>query len=257
MPQSGGHITVNAQIFEYNEDINMDGSIIAVYGDIDSGRRHECFCIKFHMHQNGQQYAKLSSLDGRDSCLTDGSALSANIVRVAVKLAREKGAHWIELTDASKICKDEYTASISLADYYFLSRAKTWYETVLSLKPNEPEVIDDIREQVTTKSWNDVVTALRRRHPVRYRNMLRDIPLSLDSIPIEESGSIMQVIRSIPREKRCLFLHKYMNIIFDALSIRSLDGMMWWMPLTSEADRPPPYVTELRYDSIDRNGHEE
>ena len=253
----GGHITVNAQTFEYNEVINDEGNLIALYGDTDEGRSHVCFRIDFDIHLNGQKYAVLSSLDGRESCSTDGSALSANILLAAVELARENGAQWIELSDASKICKDEYTASISLADYYFLSRAKTWYETILPLKPDEPEVIDDIREQVTTKSWNDVVTALRRRHPVPYRNMLRDIPISFDSIPVDEPGSIMQVIRSIPREKRCLFLHKYMNNIFDALSIRSLDGMNWWMPLTPEADRPPPYVTELRYDSIDRNGHDE
>lgn len=258
LPQSGGgHITVNEQTFEYNEDINMDGRLVALYGDTDGGRRHECFRIKFHMHQNGQKYAELSSLDGRESCSTDGSALSANIVLAAVELARENGAQWIELSDASKICKDERTPSISLANYYFLSRGKTWYETILPFQPGDSEVIDDIREQIMTKSWNDVIDALRRRHPIRCRNMLRDMPMSLHSIPVEEPGSIMQVIRSIPRERRCAFLYKYMNDIFVALSIRSLDGMNWWLPLTPEADRPPPYVTELRYDSIDRNGHKE
>lgn len=257
LKQVGGeekYHTINDQTFEYNEDVNLDGRLIALYGKWNGSK--ECFRIDFDIHTNGQKYAILSSLDGNKACSTDGSAKSANILRAAVELAREKGAHWVDLSDASKICKDVGVPPVSLANYSMLSRGQTWYETIYPFQSDEPELVEDIREQVRTKSWNDVITALRIRHPVRCRNMLRDMPMSLSSISLDEPGSIMKVIRSIPRAARCSFLYKYMDNIFDALSIRSLDGRVWWLPLTPDADRPPPYVP-MDTITIERNGYEE
>lgn len=231
---------MDGQVFEYNDDIKNTNGHTIITGKWNGS--HECFRIKMHTHTNGQQFAELSSLDGHRSCSNDGSAKSANIVRAAVELARQKGAHWIELSDNSKICKDRDFPSISLANYYFLSRAQTWYETIFPFQSDNPEEIDDIREQVRNTSWKTMMIALKKRHPSRYKNMLQDMPQSVSTIRIDKPGSIMEVVRSIPYNERCVFLSKYMNSIFDALSIRSLDGKNWWLPLTAEANHPPPYV---------------
>jgi hypothetical protein len=248
----GGDITLDDQVFEYNEDKNSKNALFVITGKKTDS--HLCFRLDFDIHTNGQLYAVLSSLDGNKSCSNDGSAKSANIVRAAVELAKQKGAHWIDLTDNSKICKDRGFPSISLANYYFLSRAQTWYETIFPFQPDNHEEINDIREQVRNTSWKSMMIALKKRHPSRYSNMLKDMPTSLKHIDTAKPRSIMEVIRSIPYDERCMFLHKYMNSIFDALSIRSLNGQNWWLPLTAEAHHPQPYV-ELDTVTLEREDY--
>ncbi len=254
LPQvGGGEVTVENQTFEYNEDANLDGRLFVIRGK--KTESHECFRVDIEVHPNGQVYAILSSLDGNKACSTDGSAKSANILKAAVEVARRKGAQWIELSDSSKICKDKGLPSVSLANYYFLSRAQTWYESILPFQPDDHDHIQRMRQTILANSWKTVAQRFRRDNPTLFTQMMREMPVSLDSIPVHTPGSAMQVIKSIPYEARCAFLHKYMKSLLLANKITSLDGEVWWLPLTPDANRPS-YYAPMDTITIERNGYE-
>jgi hypothetical protein len=55
-----------------------------------------------------------------------------DLVHAAVKIATDRGASWLEVTDNSTICKEgtKIGTAVSLADYSFVTKGKTWYETI-------------------------------------------------------------------------------------------------------------------------------
>jgi hypothetical protein len=251
--KGGGEININNQVFQYNEDINSKNGVIAIHGSFAGG--YECFAIQFDIHSsNNQKYAYLMTLGGHKECSIDGNAKSTNIVKAAVELARQHGAQWIELTDNSKICKGVALHSVSLADYYFMTRSKTWYETILPFKPDRPDIIEKARNRVINMSWEDILNDIRMNDINIFKQITDVIPISSVKVNITAPGSAMSVLQDIPKEKRCLFLYTFNDYLLEAFNIRSLDGSTWWLPLTPIADRPA-YVTH-QYINVLKNGYE-
>jgi hypothetical protein len=249
--KGGGEININNQVFQYNEDINSKNGVIAIHGSFAGG--YECFAIQFDIHSsNNQKYAYLISLAGKKECSMDGNAKSINIVKAAVELARQHGAQWIELTDNSSICKEINSRSVSLADYYFMSRGKTWYETILPFIPDDKDVVEPYRNNVLMASWKDIINSIKKKDMNIYNQILNIIPTG--SADISTPGSAMTVIRSIPKENRCYFLYNFGKALRMAFDIESLFSYTWWLPLTPTADRPTYMVDQ--YINVRKNGYE-
>jgi hypothetical protein len=221
----GGIITVGSSRFEYYED-KSDGLFFI------KGGKPTCFTVQME-ETRGQKYAIITEIFEHDNCALDGSTESANIVRAAVELAKQYGALWVDLTDNSGICSKTHDFSIHLSDYYFLTRGKTWYETIFPFVPKYPEEIDDARQQIMNISWDTVIANGKRRYnKQRIQKMLEELPITTMGINTSSPGSAMTVLRTIPYEKRCVTYHKYSTMLLNSIGIQSLYASEWYLPLT-------------------------
>lgn len=193
-----------------------------------------CFILHI-IHTAPQPYAYLLNITKGTSCSLEDNATSADIVCAVVQLAKEKGAKWIELTDESKICKDELRniPSISLANYYFLTRGKTWYETILPFIP-EDKKIEEYRNKVLTNSWNFIMSNLKRINIGIANEIIHNFPVNISHIDTTKAGSAMTILSMIPPNVRCSFYHKYMSYLITASDIFTINGTVWSLPLTDE-----------------------
>lgn len=248
----GGIITIGNKQFEYFEHAEDDGILIIKGSSVDATM--PCFILKICPETpTTQRHAEMTSITRGVACSLDKTAKSKEIVCAVVNLAKEKKAKWIEFTDMSSICKDENksTQSISLADYYFLTRGKTWYETICKFIPDEryASTISYYREFIQENSWADMIKTGKRRYRAEITKMLRDLPVDLTTIDVNAPGSVMTVLRRIPPEKRCEFFYKYSYNLLLFNDIGTLFNSVWYLPLADDCRRNV-IVTTTPYDSV-------
>ena len=164
---------------------------------------------------------------------------SKDLVRAAVQIAKERGVSWIELTDNSTICKDGNDgSSVSLADYSFLTRGLTWYQTILPFEPCDPAKLEENLEILNSISWNDIITDPTRSRRKTLIQLKKDLPVDITKIDTNAPGSIMTVLSRIPYEVRCGFYQQYLENIQIFAELRSLKGMKWYLPFKEGVIHP-------------------
>jgi hypothetical protein len=213
--------------FEFMETV--DGNTTVVTGAKISGRP-ECFMIKFQRAKSRQLYAILSSISGIDRCNPCAPVATRQVVQATIQYAKERGAKWVELADETKICD-----GVSLADYYFLSRGKTWYETIASFLPEQKDTVDDFRAQIHHNTWGYVMDNFKRKYPKKYREFKKEYPIN-----VAQPTPAMSVIAGFPAEQRCNMLQKYVGYLLAANDINSLRGYVWYLPLADDYERNAP-----------------
>lgn len=175
-----------------------------------------------------------------------------DLVRAAVQIAKTRGASWIEVTDNSTICKEgvNVDSAVSLADYSFVTKGKTWYETIFSfiLKGDKTE-INDNRNIIQSTSWKDIITYPSRQHRAKLQQMKNELPVDITNINISAPGSIMTVLSKIPYDSRCNFFQKYLKYILMAAELVSLKDTVWYYPLKKNIVYPNivTHQTETMY----------
>jgi hypothetical protein len=156
----------------------------------------------------------------------------SSLVKAAIQIACENRAEWIELSDESTICKAEED-SVSLSDYYMVTRGKSWYETIAPFRPKDAEYIEALREVATTSSWKELLRELRRKKHFVIQPLVQAV-----TIPPHPSapGSAMEALQSIPRGIRCKVYEPILTEILMAYGFRSLRSTSWYLPVSADFD---------------------
>ena len=213
--QSGsGRISVNRHIINYREYNGDNGTDTVIFAGRDRKKR-ACFSLK--IYKTGE--AILESVDRRKNCFIDDHANSKDLVKAAFQIAKNKGAKRLELTDNSFIqCPEK----ISLADLYFLTTGKTWYESIIPLKCGKQVMVDKFRELVKTNSWSSVYIKLIELNPDFQKY---DFEVDND---INKIGSAMEVLSKLKKSgKHCNFFSEYMYELLLCSGIQSLRNFTW------------------------------
>jgi hypothetical protein len=226
-PNKKKTIMINEHPIEYYEDIENNIKVIKGGG---IGKK-TCFVMQQFMHKD-QMFMNLHEVKRGKHCFADGNGKSKDIVLAAIEIAKREGAHWIELMDDSKICKVELNNdyAVNLSDYCFLTRGKTWYETIAPFIPDKSEKIEKYRTLVLSKSWKDIIDHLQQDYKHECNKILQEIHIDT-TIDINAPGSGMKVLHSIPKSSRCVFFDKYIDYFLIGNGIQSLYGHRWYLPL--------------------------
>lgn len=223
--QTGGSkVQINGRKFDYYDSVNGDTLILK--------NKEGCFTVHIRTSPDGQIYAHLQEVVRTNDCKLSADIHGPTLVRAGIQIARDHGAKWIELSDESTICKTE-SHSVSLSDYYMVTRGKSWYETIAPFRPKDTEYIEALREVATTISWKELLCELRRKKHFIIQPLLRAItPPSNPSAP----GSAMETLRSIPYSIRCEVYIPILPEILMSYGYRSLRTTSWYLPLSDDFD---------------------
>jgi hypothetical protein len=170
-----------------------------------------------------------------------------DLVRAAVQIATKFKASWIEVTDNSTICKEgvNVDSAVSLADYSFVTKGKTWYETIFPFTLlGDQTPINDNRNIIQLTSWKDLITYPSRQHKTKLQRMNNELPVDITNINISAPGSIMTVLSQIPYDSRCNFFQKYLKYILMAAELVSLKDTVWYYPLKEGVVHPNSVINQ-------------
>ena len=226
----GAGIVVGETEFEFNETV--DGNVVTMIDKKIKGFP-ECFMMEFKVFE-GQIYAYLISLSSIKNCRPGSLVATRDLVIAILKYAESHGAKWVELQDETTIC--EGGDPVSLADYYMLTRGKTWYESITGFLPDKVDDISYTRDTVTTNLWGDIMGKFKRMNAPIYNKFVKEL---LTVMPIPNNGELaMNVFSRIPESSRCALYGKYMNFFLISSNISSIKGFKWYLPFAQDIVRP-------------------
>lgn len=176
-----------------------DGKHFYIYG----GPARPCFSIELQ-----KNHAILQDIARGKHCFAD----SHTTVRAAAMIAKERGAHTMELSDNSVIYCPE---RIALSDLSFVTTGQTWYESVLpNMTATKFTFLDQWRNAVTTNTWRIVGQGL----PM----------FDTKGIDIDAPGSAMEVLNRAKNSRhKCALLSANMDQILQQSGILSMYGRHW------------------------------
>lgn len=232
----GGSFFVNQTQFNYDETI--DGNIITVTSKKASSFP-ECFILEFNIFE-GQRYACLLSLSSTKKCRPDTSVPTSDLVRELLKYAKERGAKWVELQDETTLCDGD--EKVSLADYYMLTRGKTWYESIDGFLPDKTEDIEYCRSTASTNRWGDVLRNFKSRNSKKYSEFMKEL---VKIVPNADPNELaMNVLSRIPIANRCSIFSKYLYYFLIASNLSSIKGFKWYLLMAENIVRPNTITTD-------------
>ena len=204
----------------YSKYMNPYGDELTIfYSSREDAAR--CHSIVFKIREG---VASLISLkrDNKDNII-DLNEQSKEVIQVAFEYAKEQRGRDFVLDDDFYMYFNEYRYCLS--DLHFICTGKTWFESVLSIKPRYNHVKDYSweRANVIKNAWADVSKKL----------ILEGVNLDIanvEGIDINEEGSAMQVfcrIRDMNNEISCKFFYKNLGVIILASGATWFSGVEW------------------------------
>lgn len=194
-PQVGGvgrqEIIYNGHKIYYTSYQNEfdDDNTIFINGGRDSGRRL-CFILSIK-----DKIVTLQSLERGPDCFVDRHDNSGDLVSVAFQIAKEKGCTEFELTDNSiRSCPPN---RFHLADVYFLTTGKTWYESILPIKIKswDKAKLDRYRQIVSKTKWAIISKYL-------LTNSVNLDFIKTDGVDLKKEGSAMIILDRIKKNEK-------------------------------------------------------
>jgi len=205
-----GEITIQGHAYQYETVVGNNYTI-----QIKGPNQNLCMLVLLE-----EETAILQILDGKAPCSMSYDAPSSELVLAAYHLAKMKGASRIELTDYSKKTTPS-GREFSLANMYFLTEGKTWYESILPFYPVDSYVasasdIEIARTRALTNSWASLLSCdSSLSHPT----------IDSSDIDIYAPGSARQVLQRIKQEKSDYFVEHMSKLLrCSAIPISTLDG---------------------------------
>lgn len=194
--------------------ITHEGTTIYISG----GEKAPCFELNLNIPM---RTAVLETVRRRPACFAD-NAESRELVRTAYALAQEYSMRRMEFRDLSFIyCPQE----VELANLSFLTTGQTWYESILPVKCQSCEFLEEYRERARTNTWRTVGA-----------NLI-DIDTG-NEVDIDASGSAMRILSAMKEDKQfCWFFAKYMGKLLVNSGIESFQGKYWSIDITSPIQR--------------------
>lgn len=212
----------------YNSRPNVDGDPETIY--INGGRskgKYPCFTLIIKAES-----ATLQGVQSGGNCFADGYDNTKEMVIAAFSLAKSKGCTVFELTDNStKTC---HSHKFKLADMYFMTTGRTWYESILSVKIKDysESVMDGFREKVRSSTWSDVSAYLISQG--------KTANFDFEDLDKNKVGSCMEALNIIAKmrnEVSCKFFADCLQTIFDAHDMKSFHGTSWTVEISADSTR--------------------
>lgn len=215
----GGTVLFKGHPIMIQEDIT--GTFIIIRG----GRR-TCFIVEIDAATGDSVLLDLEAGRWGDTCFTDNYKDSTALVKVAVWIAKKRGARKIELTDNSTVICKPSGEKIDLAELSFITTGKTWYERLIpKLTPRNEAFstrLDTWRHSVDTKKWSDIVHLLPKLESLGEPNELAKNVLTR----MKKNG------------EWCEYFANNMDTLRRAFGIESrIKGTQWYAPLDSITSR--------------------
>jgi hypothetical protein len=182
-----------------------DGETLYIHG----GPKRPCFELQLIRNE---KHSILQGVQGRQDCFTDLHTDSRDILRAAIKVAKDHGILTMEFTDNSTIrCPERLT----LSDLSFLTTGQTWYESVIpNLSVTDMPIIEVFRKRVLTNTWRSVGNGL--------------LQFDTTGIDIDLPGSAMAVLARAKKSRtNCGALSANMDMLLLQSGILSLYGRHW------------------------------
>lgn len=234
--QKGGgkHIygTINSHVINIYEDNEDENTLMFVGGPKSYP---SCFRLSLNLSNKEASLDDLYVPHRSDSeslsysCFEDGTNESRLVVKVAIALARKKGAKTLVWTDNStKHCLSNW---FRLSDYYHLLTGETWYESILR------EVDSHVRiELLMPKHASEIYkTDQKKAAKISWKEMRGTISNpSFSSVLTEidetEPGTarrVLQELRKLRTDEICEYVGEHLHKFLANSGISSLHGT-WW-----------------------------
>ena len=221
----GGIISVNG--VRYDNRVSRNGNTIVIHGGRTKGRAG-CFLLLFEPDST----VTLQGMKQAPDCALDPGGSGRHMINAALKIAMQRHATQLTLSDISQKHLPS-GKSFKLADMYFMTTGKTWYETMIpGLQPEtKQDKIPIWREKVHTASWDTIESALREQVPDI------SIPVHVHDIDTSVPGTAMLVLSRI-KDAQTEFFALYEDELINAFKIGSLFAITWAVSLTPPSAGP-------------------
>ena len=176
-------------------------------------------CFRLSIIPGGE--AVLNSLEKGRECFIDEHENSRDLVFAAYLISKKKGAKILKLTDNSAIYCPE---KVYLSNLSFLTTGKTWYESILNIKPSEDinGELAKMRKRALENRWSDIENDLLRKGLI--------LPFSKKGIDIDSIGSSMKVLSRAKKSKKfCSLFSENMSEILLSSNIINFKGKEWYL----------------------------
>ncbi len=208
-------VIVNGKSYKYRE--TESGDAIYLY------RRENtktCFEIFLDVDKNGDSYAHLDSFYNFDDCCNTMDSTGRDLFLAVVQLLKERGGVKYMLFSDNSGKELENGEWISLADTYFVSTGKTWYESIVPLTPDDPARYKTAHKNVMKATWASAYKILKENNPELV------IPVNISDINVHAQGSAMKVFRRIKEAEPNFFADNKYSIM-PSIKYTSMSGMKW------------------------------
>lgn len=209
-------ITVKGKRYKYRETEDRSHIVLR------SSNNDVCFHIRIisAVDYPGKKMAILQTFHQYSSCSLDDNGTGKNLFLTVLQILRaRKDIAYMDLQDES-YKELENGKRIPLADMYFVCTGKTWYGSIVSLKPLNEELFSESLLKIRKKSWDQVFKCLQEKKPGL------QVPISIANINTKEEGSAMKVFQRI-KEAKTDFFADHMNYIISCIGYSSMKGTGW------------------------------
>lgn len=164
---------------------------------IEISRGSEYYFLVFYNNAT----AKLFGIRRHKNRFLEGDAATENMVKAALRIAKERGISQVHIDDDVKkrLDNDSY---FYLSDMHFLTTGYTWYESLnIGIYPRDimKKSLELYRDRVRTNTWASVAAGLHNSP---------DLSIDISDIDVTASGSAMAVLQRI-RDRDISFFAKY------------------------------------------------
>jgi hypothetical protein len=221
--QRGGGSVVTHGGYRYYVRESMDGDTLEIRG---GGIPEKTFC--FMVFINPDKTAVLHDVHRGDKCSLDGpEAPTGNMVYLAARLAKEHGAHTLDIHDMARVpVAPGSTTKCRLADVSLLTTGQSWYHKFLLLTSKDDEALAQFRVIIENNTWDNVYTCLLSK----YRAV--EVPAgATDGIDTAAPGSAKKVLTRI-KYARTDFFAKYEAWLPQCSGVSSIYGWTWHCDLS-------------------------
>lgn len=215
--QQGGGRVVTQGGYRYHVRESMDGDTLVIRGG-GVPNKANCFMVMI----SPDKTAELHDIRRGADCSLDGpSAPTGNMVHLAIRLAKERGAHTLYIQDMARIADPGRTTKFKLADVSLLTTGKSWYHQFLPLTSSDDDALARWRDIIETNTWDKVyacLTSIKGNIPVP-----DGVTAGVDTA---SPGSAKTVLTRI-KQARTDFFAKYLTELIPCSGVSSIYGWTW------------------------------
>jgi hypothetical protein len=220
--QRGGGSVVTQGGYRYYIRESMDGDTLEIRG---GGVPDKSYC--FLLFISPDHTAELHEIHRGATCSLDGpDAPTGNMIQLAVRLAKDRAAHTLYITDNARVpIAPGSPTKFRLADVSLLTTGQSWYHPFLPLTSKDDDSLARWRTRAENNTWDDVYRCLR----LRYNDIT--VPVDFTDIDTSQPGSAKAVLTRI-KQQRTDFFAKYEAELLPCSGIGSIYGWTWTAQLS-------------------------
>lgn len=216
--QRGGGTVVSQEGYRYYVRESIEGDTVEIRG---GGVPNKTYCLLLMVEPD--KTAELHDLRRGANCSLDGpSAPTGNMVMLAARLAKERGANTLFIQDMARVpISPGSNMKFRLADVSLLTTGQSWYHQFLPLTSKDDAALARWRVIIANNTWDSVYTCMLSK----YKTVVVP-PGVTDDIDTSASGSAMIVLTRI-KQKQTDFFAVYEAELIPCSGVGSIYGWTW------------------------------